>query len=189
MLRIFSSVSNLPLLTIDDYYYHPYDKMVKRKQRPGRHVVWVLVGVRGCVPRPTGHSLVTLFSLSVSVKDQPLHQILVRSQTYYPEHILVYGSREGSLFSCRGFRLFSDRLIGVGDGGGLSTTLSSGLRSGGLESKFGWRPRPHDRRMVGWSCLCLGYKWGVCFGVPSWATLIRESPRNAVRLGYDLASQ
>ena len=29
MLRIFGSVSNLPLLTIGDYYYHSYDKMVK----------------------------------------------------------------------------------------------------------------------------------------------------------------
>ena len=27
----------------------------------------------------------------VSVKDRPLHWILVRSQTYYHEHILVYG--------------------------------------------------------------------------------------------------
>ena len=51
-------------------------------------MVRVLVGVRGCVPWPTGHSLVTLFSLSVSVKDRPLLWILVRSQTYYPEHIL-----------------------------------------------------------------------------------------------------
>ena len=24
-----------------------------------------------------------------------------------------------------------------------------------------------DRRVVGWSCLCLGYKRGVCFRVPS----------------------
>ena len=48
--------------------------------------------VIGCVSRPTGHSLVTLFYLSVSVKDRPLHWILVRSQTYYPEHILTYGS-------------------------------------------------------------------------------------------------
>ena len=68
-----------------------------------------------------GHSLVTLFSLSVSVKDRPLHWILVRSQTYYPEHILVYGSREGSLLSCHGFQLFPDRLIGGENGGGLST--------------------------------------------------------------------
>ena len=51
--------------------------------------------------------------------------------------MLVCGRREGSLLSCRGFRLFLDRLIGDGDGGGLSTTLSPGLRCGGLKSKFG----------------------------------------------------
>ena len=51
----------------------------------------------------------------VSVKDRPLHWILVRSQTYYPEHILIYGSRECSLLSCHGFRLFPDRLIGGGE--------------------------------------------------------------------------
>ena len=47
------------------------------KWRPGRDMVWVLVGVRGCVIRPTGHGLVTLFSLSMSVKDWPLRWILV----------------------------------------------------------------------------------------------------------------
>ena len=36
------------------------------------------------------------------------------------------------MLSCRGFQLFSDRLIGGGDGGGLSTTLSPGLRCEGL---------------------------------------------------------
>ena len=92
MLRLFGSVSNLSLLTIGDYYYHSYDKMVKVKWRPGRDMVQVLLGVRGCVPWTTGHSLVTLFSLFVSVKDRPLHWILVRSKTYYPEHILAYGS-------------------------------------------------------------------------------------------------
>ena len=50
-------------------------------------MVRVLVGVRGCVPRPMGHSLVTLFSLSVSVKDRPLQWTLDKSQTSYPEHI------------------------------------------------------------------------------------------------------
>ena len=112
-------------------------------------MVRVLVGVRGCVPRSTRDSLVILFSLSVSVKDRQLHWIPVRSQTYYPEHILVYGSREGSFLSCRGFRLFLDRLIGGGDGGGLSTTLSPGLMCGGLESKFGRGPGSLDRRVVG----------------------------------------
>ena len=88
------------------------------------------MGVRGCVLWPTGHSLVTLFFLSVSVKDRPLYWVLGKSQTYYPEHILVYGSREGSLHSYRGFWLFSDRLIEGGDDGGLSTTLSPGLSVG-----------------------------------------------------------
>ena len=117
------------------YYYHLVNiNGGKEKWRPGRDLVWVLVGVRGCVLRPTGHSLVTLFSLSVLVKNRPLHKTLGKSQTYYPEHILVYGRRKGLLLSYRGFRLFLDRLIGGGDGGGLSTTLSPGLRGGGLES-------------------------------------------------------
>ena len=100
-------------------------------------MVWKLVGVRGCVPRPTGHSLVTLFSLSMSVKDRSLHWVLGRSQTYYPEHILGYGRREDLLLSCHGFWLFLHRLSGWFLGGGPSTTLSLGLRGGGLESKFG----------------------------------------------------
>ena len=135
------------------------------------------------------HSNVARIALipPVTVKDRSLHWILVRSQTYYPEHILIYGSREGSLLSCHGFRLLLDRLIGGRDGGGLSTTLSPGLRCGGLESKFGRGPGPLDKRVVGWSCLCRGYKRGVCFGVPSWATLIHESPCNMERLVYDLA--
>ena len=123
----------------------------------------------------------------VSVKNRPLHWVLGRSQTYYPEHILVYGRREGLLLSCHGFWLFPDRLIRGGDGGGLSATLSPGLRSGALVSKFGRGHRPLDMRVVGWSCLCLGYKRSVCFGVPSWATLICESPGNPIRLVYDLA--
>ena len=139
-------------------------------------MVRVLVRVIGYVPRTAGYSLVTLFSLSVSVKDRPLHWILVRSQTYYPEHILVYESRKGSLLFCRGFRLFPNRLIGDGDGGGLSTTLSLGLRCGGLESKFGRGPGPRDKSGIGWSCLCLGYKQDVCFGVPSRDALVCESP-------------
>ena len=55
-------------------------------------MVWVLVGVTGCVPWSTGLSLVTLFSLSMSIEDRPLLWMVVRSQTYYPKHILAYGS-------------------------------------------------------------------------------------------------
>ena len=79
-----------------------HDKMVERKMVTGQGYGWVLVGVRGCVLWPTGHSLVTLFSLSVSVKDRPLHKSRGKSQIYYPERIFVYGRREDSLLSCRG---------------------------------------------------------------------------------------
>ena len=65
-------------------------------------MVWVLVGVRGCVAADAGHSLVTLLSLSVSVKDRPLHKTIGKSQIYYPEHILVYGRLENLLLSCHG---------------------------------------------------------------------------------------
>ena len=45
MLRIFGSVSNLPLLTIGDYYYHSYDKMVRGKMETGQAYG---MGIGGC---------------------------------------------------------------------------------------------------------------------------------------------
>ena len=65
-------------------------------------MVWVLVGVRGCVAVDAGHGLVTLLSLSVSIKDRSLHKALGKSHIYCPEHILGYGHREDSLPSCCG---------------------------------------------------------------------------------------
>ena len=118
----------------------------------------------------------------MSVKDRLLQWTLGKSQIYYLEHILGYGHREDLLLSGRGFWLFLDQLIGGGDGGGPCTALSLGLRSGGLESKFGWGPEPHDRRVMGWSCLCMGYKLGMCFWGTQLGALIRELPRNPVQL-------
>ena len=46
--------------------------------------------------------------LPVSVKDRPLHWILVRSHTYYPEHILAYGSGKTYYSLVMGFWLFLD---------------------------------------------------------------------------------
>ena len=66
--------------------------------------------------------------------------------------------------------------------GGPCTALSLGLRGGGLESKFGQGPRTRDRRVVGWSSLCLGYKRGVCFWGTQLGALIRESLGNPVWL-------
>ena len=62
------------------------------------------LGIGGCklCSAATGHSLVTLLSLSVSVKDRPLHKTLGKSQIYYPEHILMYGLLKDMLLSCCG---------------------------------------------------------------------------------------
>ena len=73
------------------------------------------------------------------------------------------------MLSYHGFWLFLDRLIGGGDGGGLSTALSPGLRSGGLESKLDGDLDP----MIGewWvGPVCAWGTSGACvLGVPSWA--------------------
>ena len=138
-------------------------------------MVWILVGVIGCVPWQTGLCLVTLFSLSVSVKDRLLHWILVRPQTYYPEHILAYGSGKARYGLVMGSGFFWIDWLETEKGEGLSIILRPGLKCGGLESKFGWGHGPRDRIGMGWSCLCLWYKQGVCFGVPSWDTLVHES--------------
>ena len=55
-------------------------------------MVWILVGVESCVTVDVRHSLVTLLSLSVSVKDRPLHKSRGKSQIYYPKHILGMGA-------------------------------------------------------------------------------------------------
>ena len=63
------------------------------------------LGIGGCkrlCPATAGHSLVTLLSLSVSVKVRSLHKALGKSQIYYPEHILGYGRLKDLLLSCRG---------------------------------------------------------------------------------------
>ena len=71
--------------------------------------------------------------------------------------------------------------------GGPCTALSPGLRGRGLESQFRQEPGPHDRRVVGCSCLCLGYKQGVYFLGTQLDTLIHKSPDDPVRLVYSLA--
>ena len=101
-------------------------------------MVWVLVSVRSCVAVDTGHSLVTLFSLSVSVKDRSLHKpsrqvtdLLSRA------HTCVWALGKLVALLSR-IRLFPDRLLGfVFGGGGPCTALSPRLRDGGLESQFG----------------------------------------------------
>ena len=42
----------------------------------------------------------------VSIEDRPLHWIIVRSQTYYPEYILAYGSGNARCSLVMGFDSF-----------------------------------------------------------------------------------
>jgi hypothetical protein len=87
----------------------------------------------------------------------------VKSQIYYPEHILAYGSGKTCYSLVMGSCSFRTDWLEAGIGGGLSTTLRLGLKCGDLESKFGRGPRTRDRSGTGWSRLCLGCKRGVCF--------------------------
>ena len=152
-------------------------------------MVWVLVGVRSCVATDAGHSLVTPFFPVWSVKDRSLHKasrqvtdLLSRAHTW----VWVFG-RLVDLLSR--IWLFPDRLLGfvlveevlaphwVRDSG-------AGAWSPSLDGDLDTR----DRRVMGWSCLCLGYKRGVCFRGTQLGALIRESPGYPVRLVCGLAS-
>ena len=60
-------------------------------------------------------------------------------------------------------QLFPGRLIGGGDGGGPCTILSPGLRSGGLESKFGRGPGQPGHESNGLVLLVPGVQAGRVF--------------------------
>ena len=67
------------------------------------------MGIGGCnelCPEAMGLSLVTLFSRFVSIEDRPLLWMVVRSQRYYPKHILAYGSGKADYTVVVGFDSF-----------------------------------------------------------------------------------
>jgi hypothetical protein len=93
LLMFIGSVSNLSLLAIGGYYYHClHNKMMERKMVTGQGYGMGIGGCNRLCPTAMEHSLVALFSLSVSIEDCPLLWMVVRSQIYYPEHILAYRS-------------------------------------------------------------------------------------------------
>ena len=57
-------------------------------------------------PTAIGLSLVILFFLFVSIDDRSLLWMVVRSQTYYPKHILTYGSGKARCSLVVGFGSF-----------------------------------------------------------------------------------
>jgi hypothetical protein len=67
------------------------------------------IGIGGCnmlCLAAMGHSLVALFSLSVSIEDRPLLWMVVRSHIYYPEHIPTCGSGKARSSLVVGFGSF-----------------------------------------------------------------------------------
>ena len=144
-------------------------------------MVWVLVGVRGCVLRPTGHSLVTLFPClcrlrtSHCIGSRQVTDLLSRAHTW------VWAQRRLVALLSWVLALSGPTNWRRGWWRSLHRT-EPGLRSGGLESKFGRGPRPWDRRVMGWYCLCLGYKRGVYFWGTQLGALIHESPCDLVWL-------
>ena len=72
------------------------------------------------------------------IEDRPLLWMVVRSRTYYPEHILAYGRGKARYALVAGSGSFRTDSLEAGKGGGLSTILRPSLKCGGLESKFGW---------------------------------------------------
>ena len=114
-----------------------------------------------------GHSLVTLLSLSVLVKDRLLHKPL-RQVTDLLSRAYTWVWALGRLVALLSrIQLFPDRLIGGRDGG-PGTTLSLGLRSGGLESKFGQGPGHPGQEGDGLIMLVPGVQVGHVFsGYPA----------------------
>ena len=67
-----------------------------------------------------------------SIEDRLLLWMVVRSQTYYPKHILAYGSGKTCYSLVMGFGSFWTGFKRWVLGGGLSTILRLGLRCWGL---------------------------------------------------------
>jgi hypothetical protein len=66
--------------------------MMKKKMVIGQGSSMGIGGCNRLCPVATGQSLVALFSLSASIEDRTLLWMVVRSQIYYLEYILAYGS-------------------------------------------------------------------------------------------------
>ena len=126
------------------------------------------MGVRGCVLRPTGHSLVTLFLYLCRLRNvryislEAIHRFIILS-TY----LLM---REGKLVALLSWVPALSRPTDWRRGWGRSKHHTvSRTQVWGLESKFGWGPRPLNRELwVGLACAwgtseayVLGYPAGI----------------------------
>ena len=116
-----------------------------------------------------GHSLVTLLSLSVSVKDRSLHKpsrqvtdLLSRAHTW------VWALRRLVALLSWVLALSGPIVRGFFGGGGPCTALSPGLRGGGLESQVGRGPGHPGQERDGLVLLVSGVQAGRVFsGYPA----------------------
>jgi hypothetical protein len=128
------------------------------------------MGIGGCnrlCPRPRGIAWLHCFLYPCRLRTvrcmnpSQVTDLLSWAHTYLRR-------RKSLLLSCHGLSSFRIDWLEARIGGGLSTTLRSGLKCGGLDSKFRRGPGTLNRSGTGWSCLCLGCKQGVCFlGYPA----------------------
>ena len=88
-----------------------------------------------------GHGLVTLLSLSVSIKDRSLHKVSWASHRFIiPSTYLGMGAWKTCCSLVVDPALFGSTVRVCFGGGGPCAALSLGLRCGGLESQFGQGP-------------------------------------------------
>jgi hypothetical protein len=80
------------------------------KWRPGEIVLGIGYGLGG----DNSSEALIAFVPPVSIKDRSLHWISDQVTDILSQAHTCLWEREELLLSCRGFRLFSDRLLGVG---------------------------------------------------------------------------
>ena len=140
-------------------------------------MVWEFVGVRGCVATDTGHSLVTLLSLSTLIKDRSLLKVSWASHRF----IIL------STYLCMGAWKTCCSLVMDPALSGSTVRVVFGLGGPCLEYQFGRGPRHLGQESDGLVLLVPRLQAGYVFsGYPAGA-LIRESPGNPVWLVSCLA--
>jgi hypothetical protein len=90
-------------------------EMVEKEMETGQGYGMAIGGCSRLCPAATRHSLVALFSLSVSIKDRSLHWIPSQVTDILSRAHTCLWEREGSLLSCHRLWVFPDRLIRGGD--------------------------------------------------------------------------
>jgi hypothetical protein len=106
LLSFIGSVSNMSLLTIGGHhYYDSHGKIMENKMVTGQGFIMGIGGCNRLCPVATGHSLVALFLYPYRLKTVRCWT-LIKSQSYYPEHILAYGSGKACYSLVMGFGSF-----------------------------------------------------------------------------------